>query len=142
MNKKQEAAEDRHGCILARCHFRTSQNTKYNYSQELGCVSSPPDYFRTFFVFFSYLSKQYVSAWRLASELPREEATMTRHCSNLHHWRLGPYHFNSQYAVAAPPKPNFLYFHTHTHTHTHSRMRARVGIGQALTHCTKSFPLA
>jgi len=69
---------------------------------------------------------------------PSDKAARKQHCSNLHHWRLGPYHFNSQYAVAAPPKPNFLYFHTHTH----SRIHAGVGIGQAFKHCAKSFPVA
>ena len=37
----------------------------------------------------------------------RRKVTMTIHCSNLHHWRLGSYHFLSQYDVAAPPEPNF-----------------------------------
>ena len=47
----------------------------------------------------------------------RRKATMTIHCSNLHHWRLGSYHFLFPIRHGRTAGAQFLFI-THTHTHT------------------------
>ena len=46
----------------------------------------------------------------------RRKATMTIHCSNLHHWRLGSYHFLFPIRHGRTAGAKFLFI-THTHTH-------------------------
>jgi len=48
---------------------------------------------------------------------PFVKATMTIHCSNLHHWRLGSYHFLFPIRQGRTAGAQFQFLHTYTYLH-------------------------